>query len=529
MTKVQAPRTIQCPIHPPHDKWCVLCVYISGVIALYSPGKGAKPTHLLPDVHFVKSVQIGASLLLRGIYTSDNHYLLDDLPREMQPTHKEVEIGWIEVPINSSSENPRDDNKIGSDTTDSIMTRLEANSPEGTPAAHKLSARQEQTDQENEASLNMDSNTIEPIPRQQGMKAISLIPPTSMQLKQVVCARPQLGGKNMSRKTTASQRRFAVWVRDQQSSQKPVVCASSAGHLSLSSINSTVSREPRLISGSGLVACLAGADSGNTVITAEAGTPPVIRLWRPTVSQTQPVCIIACPMLAGVEDICSDADSRRLCIVGKDAQRKQQQLFLWSIPNPPTHTPGRAIVCKPAELVAKQLCGAWPIQAMKFSPFRPWNVTSIVSCGFENIRFWRAKDQHLAGVSVQLNQLARDTVFTDLDFEASKSLRPAVGVEEEVGSKEADAVLYYRVFVSTACGRVVQIHYNTRQIENVFRLHEDGCPIWAISVTEGFVCTAGGDGFVRVWPLDFTNYYMQAKVRGAINSITPIEFGIFLA
>ncbi|KAF4752392.1 WD repeat domain 90 [Perkinsus olseni] len=168
-------------------------------------------------------------------------------------------------------------------------------------------------------------------------------------------------------------------------------------------------------------------------------------------------------------------------------------------------------------LCSGKVCGAWPIQALRFSPFRPSAHTNIVSCGFENIRFWRVKDQHLAGVSVQLNQLARETVFTDLDFEASKSLRPAGAVPQDADGKEEEAaILHYRVFVATACGRVIQLHYNTRQVENVYRLYDDGCPIWAITVTEGFVCTAGDDGYVRVWPLDFTNYYMQAKLPGPV-------------
>ncbi|EER09413.1 hypothetical protein Pmar_PMAR025968 [Perkinsus marinus ATCC 50983] len=165
------------------------------------------------------------------------------------------------------------------------------------------------------------------------------------------------------------------------------------------------------------------------------GQPPVVRVWRPMLSGA-PVCVIPCSMLAGIDDICSDSDTRRVCILGKEAQRKQQMISIWSIPLP--STTGKAPVCKPAELIAKQDMGA-------------------------------------------------------------------------------DAtVLHHRVFVATACGRVVQLNYNTRQVENVYRLYEDGCPIWAITVTEGFVSTAGDDGYVRVWPLDFTNYYMQAKLPGPV-------------
>ncbi|KAF4711541.1 WD repeat domain 90 [Perkinsus olseni] len=681
-TKVQAPRTIQCPVHPPVDRWCIVCVYISGVIALYSPtsggrGKVSGPKHLLPDVHFVKSIQVGASLLLRGIFTSDNHYLMEDLPREMQLTHKQgTEAAWIEVPITKATKH---DTKQGSDTTDSILTRLEPTSPlPSTTETFILSPQEEGKADENKANPNLPA-----LPILSERPQLTVQP---LELKKVLCARPQLSSKATSnpRRTTAGQRRFAVWVRDQASGLRPSVCSSSAGHLSLSSLGSQSPTELSLITGCGLVSCLAGADAGNTILTAESGDPPVVRLWRPSVSEA-PVCVISCPMLAGIDDICSDPDSRRICILGKDAQRKQQQLCVWNIPPPPV-TRGKLAACKSkAELIAKHVCGAWPIQALRFSPFRPSAHTNIVSCGFENIRFWRVKDQHLAGVSVQLNQLARETVFTDLDFEASKSLRPAGAVPQDTDGKEEEAaILHYRVFVATACGRVIQLHYNTRQVENVnprrryvihfrrtshgglsfvglamgasessmplaialvdsvrekvvtptttmpwvgprvlwlsgqrlsraavvvamrpmrpanqrpeaglssnrlqkvaawgslslfadmldpspmdhrhycgnkligeapeaneaqgvlsgkvlaaisqilesnrltqspgvppfkYRLYDDGCPIWAITVTEGFVCTAGDDGYVRVWPLDFTNYYMQAKLPGPV-------------
>lgn len=95
------------------------------------------------------------------------------------------------------------------------------------------------------------------------------------------------------------------------------------------------------------------------------GQPPVVRVWRPMLSGA-PVCVIPCAMLAGklmpllchigdsgIDDICSDSDTRRVCILGKEAQRKQQMISIWSIPLP--STTGKAPVCKPAELIAKQV------------------------------------------------------------------------------------------------------------------------------------------------------------------------------
>jgi hypothetical protein len=53
--------------------------------------------------------------------------------------------------------------------------------------------------------------------------------------------------------------------------------------------------------------------------------------------------------------------------------------------------------------------------SLKFSPIDP---TRLASCGFENIRLWRIKDTgNIRGSTVVLNNHARNTVFTCLDFE----------------------------------------------------------------------------------------------------------------
>lgn len=57
--------------------------------------------------------------------------------------------------------------------------------------------------------------------------------------------------------------------------------------------------------------------------------------------------------------------------------------------------------------------------SIKFSPV---DNSRLVSCGKENIRFWRIKETgnkcaHLRGAAVVLNHHARNTVFTSLDFE----------------------------------------------------------------------------------------------------------------
>lgn len=66
------------------------------------------------------------------------------------------------------------------------------------------------------------------------------------------------------------------------------------------------------------------------------------------------------------------------------------------------------------EIISKQTSD-YNILDLKFSPI---DSTKLSSCGFENIRFWRIKDTgNIRGSTVVLNNYARNTVFTCLDFE----------------------------------------------------------------------------------------------------------------
>jgi hypothetical protein len=56
------------------------------------------------------------------------------------------------------------------------------------------------------------------------------------------------------------------------------------------------------------------------------------------------------------------------------------------------------------------------VLAIRFSPI---DNNRLISCGHENVRFWRIKNGHLPGSSVVLEHRARSTTFAVLDFEYS--------------------------------------------------------------------------------------------------------------
>ena len=60
----------------------------------------------------------------------------------------------------------------------------------------------------------------------------------------------------------------------------------------------------------------------------------------------------------------------------------------------------------------------------------------------------------------------------------------------------------------------------------VLKLHTG--PIHCVAVTEGYVVTGGEDGFVRVWPLDFSDYLMEAHHESPVSALSVSEDGLRL-
>lgn len=73
-------------------------------------------------------------------------------------------------------------------------------------------------------------------------------------------------------------------------------------------------------------------------------------------------------------------------------------------------------------VIAKQISD-FPIQKIQFSPFE---TGTLVSCGRENIRFWRMRKGHLPGRPVCLNQYSRGYHYGDFVFHSCPAYYEAV-------------------------------------------------------------------------------------------------------
>ena len=269
------------------------------------------------------------------------------------------------------------------------------------------------------------------------------------------------------------------------------------------------------------IAALALNHAGTLLASAQVGKQPMIRLWEiqePTNEVLPPTANCIAILTAHGSDLTSLAfsgDDHLLCAAGKD-QHHRMQLVVWDITDAtmeknPRDKRNNVGNNAPYPIVARQI-SEFPVAKLKFSPYEP---RRLVSCGRENIRFWRIKNGLLRGLPVILNEYARDTVFTDFAFESSYAPKPFQGAVQK------------RVFVATKAGTVVQVNYESHDLECVYRLHDKA--IHSIAINEGFCVTGSADKFLRVWPLDFSDYFLEAEHEGPVMSVAISVDGLKLA
>jgi WD repeat-containing protein 90 len=93
-------------------------------------------------------------------------------------------------------------------------------------------------------------------------------------------------------------------------------------------------------------------------------------------------------------------------------------------------------------------------------------------------------------------------IFTDIAFEGGASV----------------ALLKNRqIFVSAVSGSVYQIDYDAHRLDAVYQLHTAG--INSIAVSEGFAITGSDDKLLRIWPIDFSDHFLEAEHEMPVTSV----------
>ncbi|CAN0544809.1 unnamed protein product, partial [Ectocarpus sp. 12 AP-2014] len=83
------------------------------------------------------------------------------------------------------------------------------------------------------------------------------------------------------------------------------------------------------------------------------------------------------------------------------------------------------------------------------------------------------------------------------------------------------------VYVSSRAGTVLQVSYHTRNLLCVLQLHNG--PILSLEVNEDHAVTGSEDKVLRMWPLDFSDFLMEAAHESPVVSVCSSKDGLKLA
>lgn len=476
--------TIRVPAKLKDNKWTALCLDSKALLEKHSCIKSLKEATLL------KTVTICANIKISKIVTSDKIYDPQSFPKElnfkiMGKENWNDKYDWIDlIPIERIIKEPK---KLSADNEKTIKPTVPKKEIKKGPADKSIKEQLEE--QQNYTLLRAKSeetktkflqkvmgkenlqveNKLEDSLRSSASKPMKMEKDNLLSLRSVIGA-------------TVRQCVNAVW--NKNGDAKEILYASGLVIVGMD-INSEAQR---IFKGhNDIIKAISISPKADLLASCER---TVIKVWNVETARC-----IATWNADGYEELTNigiSYDSKYLAVSGLD-NHKRDILTLWDL-----HTLEQINAYQPAPVVIARQLSPYQIQAMKFGP----DLTTpegepevqLCTCGKENIRFWRLKKHTLKGTSVVLNTYSRDTFFTCLDYEGKAKVY--------VGSRE---------------GRILQVNAETQDLEFVFQLHEAG--IKALAVCEAFCVTGSDDMYLRVWPLDFSEFFMEAKHESLVQNV----------
>lgn len=193
--------------------------------------------------------------------------------------------------------------------------------------------------------------------------------------------------------------------------------------------------------------------------------------------------------------------------MGNDGQGRQQ-IVLWNL-ELLLSAKGVVDVDLPSStplVVAKQISD-YSITEMVPSP---WDQNTFISCGRENIRIWRVSKRHLPARPIILNGYCRGYNFT------------SIGVQN-IASNDGKKFFY----VASNKGTVLKVDYTKECVLCAFQLHSS--PIASFKIYNSYAVSGSEDKRLRIWPLDFSDYLLEARHEGTVSAIEACFRGQLLA
>ncbi|XP_075624119.1 WD repeat-containing protein 90 isoform X1 [Balearica regulorum gibbericeps] len=292
--------------------------------------------------------------------------------------------------------------------------------------------------------------------------------------------------------------KWALWTRDNAAVVYPC-------HAVIVTLQIQTGEQRFFIGHTDKVLALAFNGSCTLLASAQAGPLSLVRLWDfPTGS-----CLsVFKTHVRSLLSLSFSYSGAVLCGVGKDGHGKTM-VVVW---NAAQVTRGGEVA-----VLAKAHTDV-DIQALKIAFF---DDTRMVSCGRDNVRLWRVRSGALRSCPVNLGEY-HSLEFTDLAFE-----------EGHVAEREPED---RTLFVCSKSGHVLEVDYKNVCMRSVRRLlpaRPRGCQrqekagsgagpgiaINSISVSSTFCATGSEDGYLRLWPLDFSAVVLEAEHEAPVSSV----------
>ena len=468
---VKGGTAVQIPFQP-SSKWYIACIDLAAALAEISQAKFVQ----------LKSIQLCATMLARNAFTSDIKYAPSSLPREMMLVHTKdaesfFEMVWLPTePLDAEEAADRP-----------LRVPLQNVQPKPVPTG---------------AHPTKDIRVIRhngPVPAAAFRKHDDREP--------LAADFGAVGGdaevKDLARQPIMELERIHGFSGEQiglmkwSKATEEIFLASGATVVAMRS--KTGEGQQRFLQGHTAHVCaMAMSNDGALLATAQEGHSAWIRLWDAHSG--------SCLNVLTAHDsnmTCMDisADGKYMGAVGLDAKGRQV-IALWDISD--------VLRGQKARLVTKQISN-YNIVCLKFSPFEEGK---LISCGRDSIRFYRLKDNQLRGCSIQLGEVKAGSNSAVPKGEVSRNVFTDIAYEMGYGLTELDE---RHVFVSSVGGAVFQINYGTRTLECVYQLHNGA--INSLIVSEGFCITGSDDKFLRVWPVDFSDFFLEAEHDAPVTAI----------
>ena len=135
---------------------------------------------------------------------------------------------------------------------------------------------------------------------------------------------------------------------------------------------------------------------GEIIFSGEEGPNPIIKIWK--VEDCSCIKMLTTP-LDKLKSLSESLSSKYLCVAGKE--QLKELIIIFKIENL------NNIIINSKKKVN------YGINCVKFVPYSD-NI--LISCGYENIKFYRIKDDTLYEKSVVIDKFAKNNNFLCIDF-----------------------------------------------------------------------------------------------------------------